>query len=362
MNQFKTVYINGRFLTQKITGTQRYCREVMLALDEELANREEFRVFRWVLLVPSGTIVPKLERIEVESVPGFKGNLWEQWTLWQKSRMSILLSFGMTGPLLHRNQIITVFDASVYRVPDAYSWRFKLWYKFMIRWIVKRSRSIFSACEYAKTECVRYFGARSEQVCVTSAGWQHLDRIEEVSNDEILKLVGNKPFVLAVSSPTPNKNFRLVVEAMQKIGQAPFAFVVAGSVNPAIFGGAQNHSELAKYLGYVTDEQLKALYRKAICFVYPSRYEGFGIPPLEAMSLGCPVLASEIGAVKEVCGDAVTYFDPHSADQLAEKLLAIASAPDAKEVWGKRGMERAKLFSWRNAAKRVADHLVANYQ
>lgn len=362
MKQSKTIFINGRFLTQKITGTQRYGREVLLALDHVLSERSDLNVFEWVLLVPSGTKTPNLDHIEIEVLPGMQGNLWEQIALFIRTRKNILLSFGMTGPLLHSNQILTVFDASVYRVPDAFSWRFRLWYKFMIKWIVRKSQTVFSACEYAKTECVKFFNARPESVFVTSAGWQHLDRVTEVSEEEIAKLVGDQPFVLAVSSPTPNKNFRLVVEAMQKIENPPFSFVVAGSVNPAIFGGRQEHSDFAKYLGYVSDEQLKALYRKAICFVYPSRYEGFGIPPLEAMSLGCPVVASEIGAVKEVCGDAVTYFDPANADQLAARLLEVTSSPDSKEVWGKRGIARAKLFSWKKAASLIADHMLKNYR
>lgn len=360
-NDRKTIFINGRFLTQKITGTQRYCREVLLAFDKEILNRPDLSSFRFVLLVPAGTTVPELTQIEHEILPSLKGNLWEQLTLCWRARKNLLLSFGMTGPLLHRNQIITVFDASIYRVPDSFSWRFRLWYKIMLKTIVRRRGSVFTACEYAKTECIRFFGAREDQVIVSSAGWQHLDRINEVSEEAITQLVGEKPYVLAVSSLSPNKNFKLVVEAMQKIGNAPFVFAVAGGANPAIFGVNTENSNHAKYLGYVTDEQLKALYRKAICFVYPSRYEGFGIPPLEAMSLGCPVLASEVGAVKEVCGDAVTYFDPSNADELANKLLAITSSPNSKSIWSAKGIERAKQFSWQEAAKRIANHLVTRY-
>ncbi len=358
MHDRPTIFINGRFLTQQITGVQRFSREILYGLDEEIRDRSELRGYRWVLLVPPGTTAPELSSIEVETLAGGRGNLWEQLQLYWRTRKSVLVNFASTGPLLHRNQLITVHDAAVYRVPDAYNWRFKLWYKVMINWIVRRSKSCFAVSEFSKSECIQFFGARAESICVCSEGWQHLERITQISDREIAELVGNKPFVLAVSSPTPNKNFSLVVAAMQRIGKAPFDFVVAGSVNPSIFAGTQEAAENAKYLGYVSDEQLKGLYQNALCFVFPSRYEGFGIPPLEAMAMGCPVVVSDIAAIREVCGDAATYFDPSNADQLAKQLVAITSDGNSKERWGSKGIQRSQLFSWRKSAARVADHLI----
>jgi glycosyltransferase involved in cell wall biosynthesis len=358
MHNRQIIYINGRFLTQRITGVQRYGREVLLALNDEIRERAELTAFRWVLLVPQDTSVPELSSIDIEVLSGGQGNLWEQWALYWKSRRSVLVNFASTGPLLHRNQLITVHDAAVYQVPDAYNWRFRLWYKVMVNWIVRRSKSCFVVSEFAKSECIQFFGAKRENICVCTEGWQHLDRITPISDVEVSELVGYKPYVLAVSSPTPNKNFSLVVDAMKRIGKANFHFVVAGSVNPSIFAGTHELSESSKYLGYVSDEQLKGLYRNAACFVFPSRYEGFGIPPLEAMSMGCPVVASEIAPVKEVCGDAATYFDPSNAEQLAKQLVEITSDPTSKERWGAKGLERAQNFSWQKAASLVANHLL----
>jgi glycosyltransferase involved in cell wall biosynthesis len=358
MHDRPTIYINGRFLTQRITGVQRYGREVLLALDEEIGDRAELKAWNWVLLVPPNTSTPELSSIQVEVLSGGQGNLWEQWALYKRTRRSVLVNFASTGPLLHSNQIITVHDAAVYRVPDAYNWRFRLWYKVMVNWIVRRSKSCFVVSEFAKSECMQFFGAKAENICVGTEGWQHLDRITPISDAEVSELVDHKPFVLAVSSPTPNKNFSLVVAAMQRIGETTFNFVVAGSVNPSIFATKQESPENSKYLGYVSDEQLKGLYRNALCFVFPSRYEGFGIPPLEAMAMGCPVVVSDIAPVKEVCGDAATYFDPSNAEQLAKQLVAITSDPTSKERWGAKGLERAQLFSWRKAASRVANHLM----
>lgn len=162
--------------------------------------------------------------------------------------------------------------------------------------------------------------------------------------------------LLAVQRPT--RTFRSSLLQCNGSANPPFDFVVAGSVNPSIFAGTQEAAKNAKYLGYVSDEQLKGLYQNALCFVFPSRYEGFGIPPLEAMAMGCPVVVSDIAAIREVCGDAATYFDPSNADQLAKQLVAITSDGNSKERWGSKGIQRSQLFSWRKSAARVADHLI----
>jgi glycosyltransferase involved in cell wall biosynthesis len=113
--------------------------------------------------------------------------------------------------------------------------------------------------------------------------------------------------------------------------------------------------------GYVSDAELRSLYEHALCFVFPSRYEGFGIPPLEAMALGCPVVASSIEPVREVCGDAARYFDPHDAPALARILTRLGSeaAADERRRMAERGRRRAESFSWKASAARVLQSIVA---
>ncbi len=189
----RTVYINGRFLTQRVTGVQRYCRELLLALDQELAARPELLRTRWVVIAPTGTKFPELKVIECQALGGGSGNLWEQGSLYWHTRRDLLISFGNTGPLLHGRQIITVHDASVYRVPDAFNWRFRLWYQGMVNWIVRRAKSSFAVSEFAKSECIRFYGAKEERICVCTEGWQHLDRVQPTSDAEIRTMVGPKP-------------------------------------------------------------------------------------------------------------------------------------------------------------------------
>jgi glycosyltransferase involved in cell wall biosynthesis len=355
------VYINGRFLTQRVTGIQRYSRETLLQLDAILQESKGALTIEWILIAPKGTVFPELTTIRCVEAGFFASHLWEQFDLPWLTRDGLLMSFCSTGPLIKQNQIITIHDASVYRVPDAFSWKFRAWYKFLLRWIVRRAGLTLTVSHFSAREVCKWYGARPERVQVMTEGWQHLLRYE--GDEAILKKNGLSKgrFVLAVSSPTPNKNFELVLKAAGRLTNEGVEFVIAGSADPKVFSAAtQNDGVNVKYLGYVSDAELKALYQNAMCFVFPSRYEGFGIPPLEAMGCSCPVLASTIDSVREVCGDAVLYFDPLDDRKLAEHVSDLAKSPDILGAMRRSGNARAGQFSWRLGAQKNLDAIL-NY-
>lgn len=347
------VYINGRFLTQRVTGIQRYARETLLALDQALAEGADGDLLEWRLIAPKGVEFPVLSRIQCIAAGHLTGHAWEQLELPRIAADGLLLSFGSTGPLMKKDQIITVHDASVYRVPDAFSWTFRAWYKLVIRAVVARAPYTLAVSAFTGAETVRWFSGNPDRIGVTTEGWQHLTRYQ--SDERILdahELVPGR-YVLAVSSPTPNKNFGLVTQAAEALTDLDLTFAVAGSLDSKVFAHAQpDPSDRLRRLGYVSDAALKALYENALCFVFPSRYEGFGIPPLEAMSCGCPVLAARIEAVREVCGSAAHYFDPADHDELARLIRNLASDPEEVARLRERSRCRAKAFSWGAAANK----------
>lgn len=349
------IFINGRFLTQRITGIQRYARETLLALDSILAAQGDRR--RWILLVPPGTEAPPLTHIAFRCVGRFGGHLWEQVDLPWHARDGYLLSFATTGPLLKKAQTVTVHDASVYQVPDAFSWQFRTWYRLVVRFIGTRSRLTLAVSQFAASEVARFFGVRPDRIRVTSEGWEHLLSVQPDAS--ILDRHGLAPgsYALAVSSPTPNKNFAAVLEASRLLGDLNMKFVIAGAADSRVFAAAEVAGAGLLRVGYVSDAQLRALYENAMCFVFPSRYEGFGIPPLEAMGLGCPVVASAIPSVQEVCGDAAVYFDPSRPDELARNLRVLHGDVARLSEMRQRGRARAARYSWREAAQRNLDAL-----
>jgi glycosyltransferase involved in cell wall biosynthesis len=347
------VYINGRFFTQRITGVQRYAREIVAELDAMLAAGGPGSELTWNVVAPRETSLPPFERIGSLPRGRLRGHAWEQFELPWLVRDGLLVSFGSTGPCFKRHQLITVHDASVYQVPEAFSWRFRAWYRLIVRQIVSRAPRTLAVSQFAAREAAAWFGAEPRRLDVTGEGWQHLLRVEQ--DDSLLREHGLLPqsYILAVSSPTPNKNFSLVTKAMGRLRDLPLRFVVAGGVDQRVLVSALLPTDApVTRVGYVTDGQLKSLYANALCFVFPSKYEGFGIPALEAMALGCPVATSSIDAVREVCGDAACYFDPNSAEELENALRRLFASAGERDRLRKLGRDRAAAFAWSKSAQK----------
>jgi glycosyltransferase involved in cell wall biosynthesis len=167
-----------------------------------------------------------------------------------------------------------------------------------------------------------------------------------------------RPYVLAVGSMNRHKNFKLVCDAARVIGDAAFDIVVVGGGDARVYGSAQDPlPAFVKHLGYVADEELNALYRHAACFVYPSRYEGFGLPPVEALALGCPVIASRLPAVVEACGDAVMYVSPDDPRELAALLERITTEPALRDSLRAKGNARTAQLTWRATAVKLIEEI-----
>nr|WP_256502708.1 glycosyltransferase family 1 protein [Desulfuromonas sp. KJ2020] len=164
-------------------------------------------------------------------------------------------------------------------------------------------------------------------------------------------------FVLFVGSIEPRKNLLRLLQAYQLLSdrlRREVKLVLAG------FRGWENREVMAilkklegdvHYLGYVTEQDLAALYNLADLFVYPSLYEGFGLPPLEAMACGCPVLVSRIASLPEVCGEAAAYLDPENVEEMTAELTRLLEDGTARGQLATKGLERAQLFSWERSAR-----------
>jgi glycosyltransferase involved in cell wall biosynthesis len=345
------VLINGRFLRQRITGVQRYARETLLALDDLLAGGAGAGL-RWTVVVPRGTAPPSLRHIVVETLGRLQGHWWEQIELAWRARAGLLVSFGFTGPWFTRRQIVTVHDAAVVRWPHSFSAAFAHGYRSLVRRIAARAPRTMTVSQFSAAEAVECFRAPRERVRVTCEGWQHLLRV--AADDAILDRHGlrHQRFVLAVSSPTPAKNFAVIAEALAALGAQAPCCVIAGAADASVFRQVNVAAATLHWVGYVSDAELKALYQHAACFVFPSLYEGFGIPPLEAMACGCPVIASAVPAVREVCADAAAYFDPTRGDELAERLRMLLADEAQRQRLREAGRRRLARYSWQAAAER----------
>lgn len=169
------------------------------------------------------------------------------------------------------------------------------------------------------------------------------------------------PFFLAAGAMSPRKNIRRVVEAFKSVqALIPHHLVLVGGKgwdSSEIFHELRNSaiSERIHHLGYVSDEQLQALYKYADFYIHPSLFEGFGLTVLEAMAAGCPVITSNLSSLPEVAGDAACLVDPHSVLEISEAIEALARSPQLKQNLSRKGLARVKDFDWQETAKGVAD-------
>ncbi|PAJ77032.1 glycosyltransferase family 4 protein [Burkholderia ubonensis] len=343
----KELVYNGRFTTQKTTGVQRVARELIAAL---VTVHPQDSI---TILVPPNTdaVVSGARTIKV----GFsKGVIWEQLVLPLFAHRNRIVNLSNSGSIFLGSQIIYLHDAAVFDTPAHFSRLFRAWYRIMFRILARTSICVLTNSRFSRERLAHHCGVSTEKISVVPLGADHLDALEpDMSILEELALTSGR-FVLAVSSMNPTKNFGRLIAAFRKINDPSVDLVIVGMRNAAVFGTQDEISATEpniKYAGYVSDEKLKALYQNAACFLYPSIYEGFGIPPLEAMRYGCPTLVGNAAALPEVCADAALYCDPYSTNDIAEKLRNLLESADLRADLKRRGLLHAEQYRWSKSAE-----------
>jgi len=347
------VWINGRFLGKPITGTQRFAREILFALDEFLTQKGAGAAV--TVVAPQG--IAKPERLKVIQFMNFgarKGHAWEQIDLSRATRGGTLLNLEASGVLFKRDQLTVIHDAALFRRPKNFSLAYRTWHT-IVGFCLSRFSRLATVSRFSQGELANVFGIDPASITVVYNGHEHMLQIlpDEAVWDKLG--VRGKPYFLFVGSPTPNKNLMAAVEAFQRLGRSDVSFVLVGAAKANVFSGAAGQRDTANIIrpGRLSDEEIAALYKGATALVFPSLYEGFGIPPLEAMVHGCPVVASRIPAVEEVCADAALYFDPYDIDDIAAKMRDILSSDQVRQSLIAKGTARYKNFSWMESARRV---------
>lgn len=353
------VYINGRFLTQMVTGVQRVAEEIIKEINALLDDNQMREKYEFTVLVPRDQYRELiLKNIQVKQIGFLKGHAWEQFELPLYTRGYLLINFCNTGPMFKKNQIVYIHDAAVCSASDGFSITFLTWYKLLYRSISTFTRSIITVSQFSENELKHYFPKMSNKIKVTHIGVDHVFSIKEDSSILTKYNLVDKNFILAVSSMNPNKNFKIINEAISLMKDFKGQVVIAGAKQANVF--AENEiprNSRIKWIGYVTDEELVALYSHAKVFIFPSLYEGFGLPPLEAMALGCPVIASNHSSIPEVCQENVLYFNPYSTVELADKLYEIYNNNALSLQLSNNGKEFAKRYNWSSTVKQLFQKL-----
>lgn len=341
----KLIYVNARFLTQDISGVQRYAIEISCQLKKMSCD------VRFV--APKNILHHDLaEELGVEVVGNLTGHLWEQFDLpryLKNQENSLLLNLCNTAPLFYKNKIVTLHDVAFEHYPQTFSWKFRYAYQFAIPRIVKTSKQLLTDSIFSKDEISAVYGFGKEKIEIVHCAVSGNFRFVEGEADE--------KYILAVSSLNYQKNFHALVQAFNLLDDKNIKLFLVGAINKnfadhKLVEDIESNPNI-KFMGRVDDDELVRLYSNAQCFVYPSLYEGFGIPPLEAQACGCPCIVSNIASLPEVCGDSVIYCDPYSTEDIADKISKVLADKMLQNELSAKGFENIKRFSWEKSAQKI---------
>jgi glycosyltransferase involved in cell wall biosynthesis len=268
----------------------------------------------------------------------------------QKKPLLINLDAGGT-PLFYRNTIVTLHDIVPVRFPQSCSRKFCVLWQLTYPVILNNASSLVTVSNFSKEEISDYFKRLHKDIHVIYNAVGEKFR-EDNSRNKTLS-----PYLLSVSTQAYHKNFGRLIEALDglyKSGKLEIPLVVAGGPSPWTKGKYNSsHNAAIRFVGRVTDEELVRLYQGATAFVFPSLYEGFGIPPLEAQACGCPVIASKATAMPEVLGNSAFYFDPNDVSDMQEAICKVVQDSSLRADLIKKGTENVHRFSWDVSARRL---------
>lgn len=262
---------------------------------------------------------------------------------------------------------VTIHDLTTWKVPGALPSLYTRYIRSAISRAVKVADLILCDSYAIRNEVIQLFGVDEEKVRTAWIAYSPLPEVQPQTQEELSvrireKLGLQKPFVLFVGTLERRKNIITLVEAFARVaGELDMQCVMVGKAGygfPEIKASIERQKCRDRYImpGFVTDEELSLLYTQAELFAFPSSYEGFGIPLVEAMSFGLPIVASRIPASEEVAGDAALYYeDPLDVAALARKILEVLGNSKVKSELGSRGKQRTGRFSWKHVIRMYTD-------
>lgn len=356
MNTNKEIYINGRFLTHKMDGISRFSLEICKQLKKRNLN---FKV-----IIPNWFEYDNIEGFEVLRFGNLKSHFWEQIDLLRFLKSvndPMLVNFSGLGPLLYSNQIISIHDLSFYANKKWFSRSYTFFYSIATPILARNARKILSVSNFSKSEIVKYLKINENKIEVI---YNAVADIENTYIDsQISKVVHDvlkHKYILAVSSIDPRKNLQRLIDSFLDLNLSEYKLVLVGKTSSHFNIKLKSNSQDIIFTQFVSDLELSFLYKNCDFFIYPSLYEGFGIPPLEAMKNDAAVVVSDIPSLREVCSDAALYINPYDSESIKNGILNLIKNKELKEELKLKGYIRSRFFKWEDSGKKVFDLIKNN--
>jgi len=335
---------------------QRWAEQIVQALDARLATHSAPSALGQVIILrPKGEARDlNLSHIETRQIGVTKGHVWEQGELYLAARDGLLVNLLSSGPLMHRRQIVTFHDAAVLRMPHLFSKGYRALHTRLRPALARRAVGLLTVSHFSAGELSDLLGVGRDQFTIAPNAADHI--LHVATKDHALTRNGLEPgrYALCVGNQSPNKNIATAIQAFIALGRPDLRLAIVGAGDAEVFGSVSltDHPTVIR-TGYVDDAQLRGLYESAAFLCFPSLYEGFGIPVLEAMALGCPVIASNAAAVPETSGGAALLVPPTDVMGFTTAMARVLDEPGLADDLRMRGYARAATFSWDGSARQL---------
>lgn len=347
LKQTMKIVINGRFLAQKTTGVQRVAIEVTKHLDS-LVNKGVI-----VVAAPIDSFIElNLKNIEVVKVGGKSSQKWIQWDLYRFARQNgaEILTYSGLGSFFAPGYYFA-HDVTFRRFPESYDWKFRIAYGLFYKKCLKRCKHIFTVSEFSKNELIKLYDLADDDIDVV---YNSYGSIETKIQQNVISGFGliESNYYLTIGSHNFHKNQSFIIKLAEAHPEK--TFVIVGERESRAFDRVKQYDVgNVVYTGYVSDEKLVSLYYYALGFIFPSLYEGFGIPPLEAIVYGCPKVAvSNIPVHREIYSKGVYFFNPEEALSFDfEKYNDSVITEDDKNYY-------INKYKWNDSAKKIKGYLI----
>lgn len=359
--------INARYTQNTLTGIETALLNLLLNL-KKVDLKNEYLLFFGRHKNAPGFALELGYKYDLSKIPtGNRGMkiLWSHFYLpyaISRNRVDLFHEPSFVSPVFKTcPTVVTVYDTAFLYLRSSYDKRTRLYFKAFLSGSLKRSDAIIAISENTKKDILDNFKISPDKIHVIHLGRDDIYRVlEDRERIEKVKARYNirNEFILNVSLISPRKNITGLIKAYKMLKESnriDASLVIVGKngwLYEEVYKEVRS-SGLDKdvvFTGYIPKEDLLCLYNAAKAFVFPSFYEGFGLPILEAMSCGCPVVASNLSSVPEVCGDAALLTDPYNIEELADAMGRMAADAGLRGEFVKKGLERVKEFSWEKTA------------
>ena len=346
------------------TGVEVYAAELIRHL-AKLDHENEYILYFRTKPQPWFYNLPPNFKVKLIPFPKFWTQLRLSWEMMMHP-VDVLVILASALPLYHpKNSVFTAHDIAYEFFPGAFTNFMRAYLIFSTRYAVSHAAKILAVSQATKNDLVKVYNTDPDKIAVTPLAY-NVQVYRPMPYQEVQPTLDRlgliyKKYILFVGTLQPRKNIEKLVDAFIKLKQESRIeekLVIAGGRGwlwEPIVKKIENvgMQDSIKLLGYVDDADLPALYNGAVLLTLPALYEGFGLPPLEAMACGIPTVVSNLSSLPEVAGDAGVLVDPKSADSIAEGLLKVLMDKNLQQDLSRKGLEQAKKFSWEDTAKKT---------